>query len=416
MKYQEYLDKRSELLTNAQTATDEGDYEGAQALLDSVQNLDNDWDKQTAMEANMKALENNQRKVNINTMQTNVEAPVVDSTIPAVMTKEAAFKTEEYKNAWAKMMMGKSADMTADEAKAYKLVNAEGSASAAAYTHTTGNTGVLIPETVAAGIWREIGEQFPFYADTMKTFISGKAVMIISTSSTEAKWYVESVKTEDGKELFNKKTLNGCELARSISVSWLLKEMAVDEFIPFIQSQLAYQMGRALGYGVTHGAGVVSGHAPEPEGIITALEAESSTPQVVGSSSTTLSYELLIQGRAKVKAGYTPAIYVNSNIMWNGLAGMTDSNGRPLLMQDAINGAGAYRVLGCVVKEDDSLDDDEILFADAKQYQVNVNKQISLTTEEHNKERVTDYCAYAIVDGCPITTKAAALVHFKLGE
>jgi len=417
MRYEEYTAKREELMNAAQTAMDDAKFEDAQASLDAIDRLDADWDAQAKIEANMNALAGKQRKVNVqNVAGLNVNGAVAEASVVAPMTKEAAFKSDAYLNAWAKTIQGKVDTMTKDEANAFRMVNAEGASSAAAYTHTTGNTGVIIPETVANGIWKEIGEMFPFYADVTKTYINGKAVIIMAKTSTEAKWYVESVKTEDGKEQFDTLTLNGCELSRAITVSWLLKEMAISEFIPFIQSQLAYQMGRALGYGVTHGLGVRSGHASEPTGVVTALEAESSTPQVVGGSSSSLSYALLVQGRAKVKAGYVPTIYVNSNVMWNGLAALTDDNGRPLLMADAINGAGVYRVLGCVVKEDDSMDDDELLFCDAKQYQVNVNKQISLTTEEHNKERVTDYCAYAIVDGALLTTKAAALVKFTLGE
>ena len=41
---------------------------------------------------------------------------------------------------------------------------------------------------------------------------------------------------------------------------------------------------------------------------------------------------------------------------------------------------------------------------------MNINENVSLYTEEHVKERTTDYMSYSIVDGTPITTKAFALV------
>ena len=58
--------------------------------------------------------------------------------------------------------------------------------------------------------------------------------------------------------------------------------------------------------------------------------------------------------------------------------------------------------------------DGEVLFSDAKKgYHANVNKQISVLTEDHAKERTTDYCGYAIEDGAPVTKKAHALLKPK---
>lgn len=405
MTYQEYLNQRKTLMDAAQTLIDEGKFDEAEAKTGEVTALDERWDTQAKAEANMRALEGNQRKVNTQdltgaALQTGT---VVDSavTTPAVQKKEDVYKTQEYSNAWAKVMMGQQ--LTADESKAFQLVNE-------AYTHTTENTPVVIPETVAAGIWKEIGELYPYWNDVRKTFVKGKVIIIKQVSSTEAKWYVESVKTEDGKEILDKMELNGCELSRAITISWKLKEMAIADFLSYITTQMAEEMGKGLAYGSTHGAGVVEGKASEPLGVVTALTKEKDTPQVVEYKEGALSYKDLTRARGKVKSGYSPAIYANSDTVWNVLANVLDANGRPIFISDPING-GVYRILGCVVKEDGSMNDGEILFSDAaKGYQANINKQISVITEEHAKDRVTDYCGYAIADGAPVTTKAHALL------
>ena len=63
------------------------------------------------------------------------------------------------------------------------------------------------------------------------------------------------------------------------------------------------------------------------------------------------------------------------------------------------------------VKEDDSMQDGEILMSNpAEGYHMNVNKEMSMTIEEHAKDRKTDYCGYAIMDGNALTTKAHALL------
>ena len=82
-------------------------------------------------------------------------------------------------------------------------------------------------------------------------------------------------------------------------------------------------------------------------------------------------------------------------------------------MADVVNG-GVYRVLSMPVKEDDSMKDGEILMSNPQRgYTANVNKNISMTTEEHSKARTTDYCGYAIVDGGMITPNAHALLKRK---
>ena len=45
-------------------------------------------------------------------------------------------------------------------------------------------------------------------------------------------------------------------------------------------------------------------------------------------------------------------------------------------------------------------------------YLANVNKDMSVMTEEHVKARTVDYCGYAIVDGGVTSTKAHSLLKY----
>ena len=93
-----------------------------------------------------------------------------------------------------------------------------------------------------------------------------------------------------------------------------------------------------------------------------------------------------------------------------------DANNRPLFVSDVTAG-GQFRILGMTVKEDDSMKDGEILFSNAYSgYHMNINKEISMMTEEHVKERLTDYVGYGIMDGNIITSKAHALLKKKSEE
>ncbi len=414
MKYKEYLEKRNALQTEAQKMIDAGDIEQANEKMEEIKALDEKWDSVAKAQANMRALKGEQRKINVqNLTDANMEEDGVVIDHMDTKNKEQVEMTsgsEEYKIAWAKSMMGK--ELTQQEKECYQMVNA-------AFTHTTQNTGIIIPETVTKGIWEEIGEIYPYWNDVNKTYVKGTLTMLKEGESSDAAWYEEDIKTEDGKETFQKMSLSGCELSRAITVSWKLKEMAIEDFIPYIQRKMAEKMGAALGYGATHGKGKPGKDdtfKPEPMGIVTALEKETDTPQIVEYEEGALQYTDLTKTRSKIKGGYAAGglhIYANSNTIWNELANVKDANGRPILMADVVNG-GVYRVLSMAVKEDDSMKDGEILMSNpSRGYVANVNKEISVTTEEHIKDRNTDYCAYAIVDGNMLTSKAHALLKRK---
>lgn len=403
MTREEYLAQRKELMNNAEKFLNEGKNEDAEKTMKDVEQLDQAFENEAKQRANLEALMNDagfkkiEKIADLNNGQTELAE-----------NSKQAYASKEYLNAWAKSMKGE--ELTQEEQKVYKMVNA--------YTHTTENTGIVIPETVTRGIFDEVSETYPFWEDCMKTNVKGVLSLIKADESSEAKWYTEDEEVEDATETFLKDSLNGCELARNTEVSWKLKEMAIDEFVPFIQKRLAEKMGKGLAYGATHGAGIVEGQKPEPLGVITALLKEDETPQIVTYESENLAWGDLTMARSKINSKYAKGIviYANSATIWNEIASVTDANGRPLFIADTTKD-GVGKIIGCTVKEDSSIEDGEILFSNAAEgYHANINKAMSVTTQENNKKRITDYCAYAIVDGSPRTTKAHALLKYDKKE
>ncbi|MCC8067870.1 MAG: phage major capsid protein [Clostridiales bacterium] len=417
MNKKKYLEMRAALMGEAQALIDAGSIEEANAKMEEVKALDAQWEAIAEAQANMNALSDNQPVLDISNLTGTV---VLDSTSMRVgatadmsgmaattaqlsQTPEDALKSDAYLTAWAKTMQHKP--LTDAEASVFNMVNE--------YTHSTENTGVVIPTTVTQKIWSEIEDMYPYYNDITKTYVNGNLTLIRATATTDAAWYDEATATEDVKETIEDYTLTGCELSRAISVTWKLKEMAMEDFLPYIQHRLAERMGAALGYGATNGAGkpgTDDTFKPEPLGICTALVADGT--QVVEYTEGALTYTDITKARGLIKSGYANGlkIYANSETIWNVLANVVDENGRPIFINDQTAG-GVYRVLGTVVVEDASLSDGQILFSNASRgYQMNINKQMSIMTEEHVKARVTDYCAYAIVDGAPLTYKAHALL------
>lgn len=401
---EDYLNQRKALVDEAQALLNEGKNEEAEAKMNDIEACDNAWNDFAKELANKAALENRLNGLDMSNKSVSVPGGVACKIVN--MGGEVNIEDQEntYVNAWAKAIMGKGNAMTDEERSAFELKNSDLSTE----TH-----GVLIPNTVVNGIWEKIAETYPLWDDIAnKTHVKGTIEMIKEDEGDEASWYDEATPIAEGEETFNTFTLSGCELARDITVTWKLKEMAIDDFIPYIQRKLAKKIGKALAYGVAQGKGkpgTSDSFKPEPRGIITALNAESGTPRVVTySESDPMTYKKLTGVMALIKSGYAKGmtIYANNTTIWNELANVLDQTGKPYFVPDAMSG-GVGRLFGKVVKEDDSIPADAILFANVKEgYAVNFNKDIILDQEDHKKTRTTDYIAYGIVDGDVVTTDA----------
>ena len=199
MKYNEYLEQRQALMNELQTLIDSGasdeEYNAKKA---EVEALDEKWEAICQRQADLNALSDNQKTVDVQAIRgVDIKDGKVTAQVsfaPAnAMTDDAAslFQSDSYKNAWAKSMMGQQ--LTADD------------------------TGIVIPETVASGIWDMIEEMYPLWADVQKTYVKGNYTMPISNTSTDAAWYDEGTATADGTETFRELALTGCELSRAIT-------------------------------------------------------------------------------------------------------------------------------------------------------------------------------------------------------
>src|SRR5690625_3979261 len=291
-------------------------------------------------------------------------------------------------------------DMSVDERNVFAKINSLSND----FTHTTVNTPTLIPDTVVAGIEAIMEEQYPLLADVRKFNVKGNLTMNRHESivAGDADWYTEDVKVADEENKFNQFTLTGHELAKAVTVSWKMKSMAVKEFIPFIQREIASRMGIAKATAVSHGTGT-----NQPTGIVTTLEGGE---QVV--EYTDLAYENITDGISRIHSSLLggASIYANNKTIWCELANLKDEIGRPLFIPDVTSG-GVGRIIGFIVKADGSFQDGEILFGNTDiGYILNTNEPMKLVTEDHARPRETDYVAYEIVDGDVYEPKAFALL------
>ena len=416
MTLQELRNKKSELLNEARNLRDT-DLKAAQEKLEEAKKIQNNiaemesFENQLAEEAKNLV---NSRVFNENNTVTNIANKSVAIDGGKIMDKlnnEVEIKDENklYNSAFAKNMMG--LELNKEEAETFNKVNADfRNATQTAEQHT-----VLVPETVRQGIWAEIGEAHPIFGDITPTFIPGKITIIKEKNAmSDAEWVDEDAEGNDEEAGFGTIELDGCELVKSIKISWKLKKMSIDAFLAYITTKLAEKMGNAIAKAMIDGKGK-PGDSDEwkaqPKGIATALKAESSTPQVITYTGT-ISYENMLTLMSKIKSGYIngSSFYANNTTIWNQLAAIKDGDGKSIFIPDATIG-GVGRIFGVPVKEEDGVSDGQVLLGNvSKGYVMNINENMTIYTDDHVKARTTDYMGYALIDGDVVTTKSFALL------
>ena len=407
--FEKFKAQRDALMKEVNDLIENGDIDGANAKMDEVKALDEKIETAVTAKKNMEALSAAAPAMDISDKGVKDSQTVPDGSISLdgdVKNGAVEDKDAKYENAWAKWAMGTASPEDNAVIKAYNAAL------------TTQTSGVVIPTTLAKGILDDVEKAFPYYADVAKTFVTGAVTYLKDTGSSDAAWYDEATATEDGTQSIGTITLYGCELARSITVSWKLKAMSVSEFIPYIRAKLSAKMGQALGYGVFNGRGISSDSSwkPEPIGVITELLKPENTSQVIELTNPTA--EQLIAGFARANAAIEPyyedgsAYYVNSKTLWSRIAPVCDSTGRPIFTVNSdVQSSIVGYIYGKPVKRDSGVPDDRIVLSNAKEgYMVNVNQQITLSQQDNGKARTTDYNAYGIFDGCPVSAKAHSLI------
>lgn len=405
MNKEQYLQKRKELMDQAQAHVEAGELDEAENVMNSITDLDKKFEKAATVAANMRALQENMPvPSNVQNIMTGA-GNIVDQT-EEKNQEELNVDSNVYREAFFNKLMGN--EVTNEQERAFMNVNPK------LQNALTGeSTPIVVPTTTSSKIWRKVGELYPFYQDCFKMSVRGNFELIKEKASSDAKWYDEATPTDDGNEELEKYQLTGCELARSIDVSWKLKKMSMDDFENYIIEKMAKKMGAALGYASVQGKGkpTASEHKPEPLGVATALQQTGNEDRVV-EYTTAPTYSNLTTLFSKVKSAYKKTAYATNDFIWNVLANIKDKNDRPYFVPDATSG-GVGRLFGAVVKEDDSVPADMLLLGDASAYTMNFNEDITLDTEENKKKRTTSYLGYAIADGAPEDLDAFALLKKK---
>lgn len=137
-----------------------------------------------------------------------------------------------YRSAWLKNLQGK--EMTAEER--------------AAYTHTTENSGALIPTEAANKIYSTLGQMHPIVADVKRISSGGifRMVRHIAIVAGDAKVVAEGTANDDEQNTFVEVLLAGKKISKHIVISHELMSMSIDTFEAYITDELAKRIEKAM--------------------------------------------------------------------------------------------------------------------------------------------------------------------------
>ena len=293
---------------------------------------------------------------------------------PNMENRNFNLASEEYRSAFLKHLRGE--DMTEIEKRAF--------------TFLTTNTTAPLPEVMQNQIIDLIGEAHPIVADVYR-MDSHTAITIPVAKSVAA----DAGKTAEGaasNELeitFDNVNLSGEDYTANVTLSYKMQNMAIPAFEAYIVGQISARLGSKLA-----------------ADIVTNIKAQMAEANKV---TTGVNYANICAGFGELKRVGTVVVYGTRKGVYNKLVAMVDQNKRPIFQQP-VTAAAAGVLLGCTIKFEDAIGDNELLIGDPKKYMQNVVAPVVIESDKDLKNHTVVYSGYTCQEGTLTDDKAFALV------
>ena len=282
----------------------------------------------------------------------------------------------EYRTAWLKKMAVR------DGVALFGELNEE---ETRAYTHTTANTGAVVPTAVMNRIVELVESEYPMYNDASKSaMVQGFQIpRHTAIEAGDAAVTNEGAANSDEQDTFDYLPLAGVEIKKHIVISRKMKWQSISAFEDWIVTHIAERIG------VAKEARILSQLGDATYGIAAANVATG-----VEATDANIRAKLgLVRGTgAKV-------LYANAYTIWNILAGINDGAGNkafiPSPQADPVTKGVVY---GYTVKEDNNLAD-KVIYAGAPSKILANNFEDLLINREMDPKTFEDIVAgYSLFD------------------
>lgn len=263
-----------------------------------------------------------------------------------------------------------------------------------AYTHTTANTGDVLPAETIQGIWNLVEEQHSILGD-ITLYRTGTIIEIVKHTAIvagDAAIVSEATAGTDEQNTFVKVTLSGKDFSKHVEISYALGRMNGVALEQYLQAEIADRIGYALADEVVAQLGT---------------DMDATNKALTTAAANVVAWADLVKAFGSIKNAGAVTVYVNNSTLYNRLVSIVDDVKRPIFQPSMQAGAQGV-LLGAQVKVEESLADDVILVGDAKKVIGNMIQDITIETDKDIKRHVDIFAGYARFECALVAPKAFA--------
>lgn len=398
MRREEYVAKREAMKNEAQELINAGKVDEANAKIDAVEKLDEQFSNEAKTEANLKALGDIPQVVNLSGASGFLSASSVDESDP-----EDIYDSVEYRKAFMNYVVG-------GKAIPDKFRNAS-------TTTKTTDVGAVISPTVINRIvekMESIGMILPLVTRT--TFAAG-ATVPTSAVKPVATWVAEGATSDKQKKTTGQIDIKGYKLRCAISMTLETSVMSLQVFETTFINNVSEAMVKAQEIAFISGTGT-----GQPKGVLTETVETGQNIEIAAATDPT--YQTLVDAEAALPLAYeNGAVWNMTKKTFMKFIGMVDTNKQPIARVNyGINGQPERSLLGRRVVLNDYMtslgatitSDTVVAFLfDWSDYMFNTNYNMTIKSYEDNdtEDQVTK--AVMICDGKTIDKNSLVTVTKK---
>lgn len=305
----------------------------------------------------------------------------VARTFPQDMPEKRTYTPEsaEYRSAWLRNLQGKA--LTAEERAAV-------TASAVIPTQTMNMVVGKLEET-------------PIIAAVDVTYIPGNVSYPVEKTVNDASWVPMGTAATDSADALDIISLGAYKLIKTVEITADVKDMGIDAFESWLVSRLSNKIAVSVAAAIFNGTGSSQATGILKSGQIT----QTGTFTKAG-----MTYKDLLSIFKSVPSQYRIGgkIAMDSTMFYTEVLGMTDANGKPVVVADP-QAPEKFLVLGYPAIVDDNCAADTVIFGNFKEgYKFNFSKAPVVESDGSVAFRSgsTVYRAMALADGKPADKKA----------
>ena len=290
--------------------------------------------------------------------------------------------SKEYRNAFLKNLIGEN--LTEVEERAF--------------THTTENTGQVVPTELQNKIYSTMEEKHPLLADVqiLRTGTVLQIVKHVSIDEGDAKQVAEAEANQDEKNTFVNVSLSGKDFSKHVDFSYRLGKMAIPAFENYLVNEISNRIGSAMA-----------------DDIVAQIKKDVNADNKVETGGLFGSSHML-EALGKLKQTGRVYVYTNNSTLYGDLATI-EGNKEKLTFLNNLQDNVSAQFLGKAIKEEDALADGEVLVLDPEQFMYNVVQDIMIERDKDIKNHVHTIAGFAIAEGALTNDKAAAIITVTEG-